>query len=1035
MKYKFFILLIMGLLLILQVSSVSAGVLTEWDNWKNAEDNLKEGDFYTIGNKQINYNKLWKDYFPIEIKNNLNFGKTLFKGAITEHTESCGIDCNSQLEVYHSGGVLIQDIRFIGDQPDNYNIYIQTGTKEVSVDDYETQCIKGKTHVNGTQEETCNRIKVGSHLEEEIIWEEYLIGQEKEEGNYKIKIEGDLKLNEQTDWQIKTQGVWLEDWAIWDSTNKQYYKLDETSGTTADDAAETIDGIANDARIFTSSVSGIINTGADFTQGNDYINFGDISWIDSTDSLTISAWIKFSDISGRDSVIVKSHGTGPDDTVFVLEKISADDFRFTVRDVDDITETVIIDATTYFYTSSFTHIVATANSTTLAIYVNGSLVNSTIRTGGNTFNPNDRNLTFGRYGEYDGYYGDLVLDEVGLWNTDLSAEEANGLYNSGLGLAYGEEGITVILNSPEDNYETINRTINFNCSVNNTNGASQLENVSLLINGTIYQTNSSGANNVDYLFTETLDKGSWTWNCEAKDNESNSGTGIQRSFEIKDYVIESETHNTSTFETASEGFSINITANSSLTDVDLNYNGTEYDLTQSGSIWSKTIQVPLSNFGNLSYRYTLTYEGAEYNSSEYYQNVSATNFTQCGDISDDFLNLTFKDEADLSAINASIPTSNFIYYLGDGTVNKTYTFQNSSDNTEYGFCSNVGGRTLYVDPYVQYKQGSSYPQRIWDVGVQNYTSTVTEQTLYLLSTADGIYVTFQVISASEQPISGVEVTGIRQIDGTTTTVAYGTTDAAGSVTFWLNPDFSHTFTFEKTGYDTETYSVIPTQSSYTITMGGETAVEPDYIQGISYQVQPYGSFLDEDTNYNFNYTISSSYWTLESYGFDLYFGNGTLIASKSGTSEGGSTLSQNNINTTNQSSIYMNYYYVINSTYQNGTRTWTIESTDGRSYSIQNFFDNFTTYTTAGMFGFDAFGRALLSVIIIVFVVGGMTARYGIQSEAAIMSILFGIVLFLDVGLNFIPAIQIGGLTAIENFPTFITFLILVGIIIREERR
>jgi hypothetical protein len=73
--------------------------------------------------------------------------------------------------------------------------------------------------------------------------------------------------------------------------------------------------------------------------------------------------------------------------------------------------------------------------------------------------------------------------------------------------------------------------------------------------------------------------------------------------------------------------------------------------------------------------------------------------------------------------------------------------------------------------------------------------------------------------------------------------------------------------------------------------------------------------------------------------------------------------------------------------------------------------------------------------VIIVLMVGGLSRRYGIASEGAIMGILFGIVFLLDVGLGLIPQITVGDIEAIPHFITYITFIILLGIIIREERR
>ena len=131
----------------------------------------------------------------------------------------------------------------------------------------------------------------------------------------------------------------------------------------------------------------------------------------------------------------------------------------------------------------------------------------------------------------------------------------------------------------------------------------------------------------------------------------------------------------------------------------------------------------------------------------------------------------------------------------------------------------------------------------------------------------------------------------------------------------------------------------------------------------------------------------------------------------------------------------MTYFYVANSTQTNGTRTWITQDPTLRGYSIWNFFNNLSTYIDAGFFGMDNFGKAIISFLIIVTVAGVLSLRYGINSEVAIIGFIFGAVMFLDVGIGLIPPIQIGGLTAIDNFLTFLTFIILIGFIIREEKR
>ena len=61
--------------------------------------------------------------------------------------------------------------------------------------------------------------------------------------------------------------------------------------------------------------------------------------------------------------------------------------------------------------------------------------------------------------------------------------------------------------------------------------------------------------------------------------------------------------------------------------------------------------------------------------------------------------------------------------------------------------------------------------------------------------------------------------------------------------------------------------------------------------------------------------------------------------------------------------------------------------------------------------------------------------RYGIASEGAIMGILFGIVFILDVGLGMIPKVEIGDVVSVDYFFTIITFILLLTLIIRGERK
>jgi len=470
----------------------------------------------------------------------------------------------------------------------------------------------------------------------------------------------------------------------------------------------------------------------------------------------------------------------------------------------------------------------------------------------------------------------------------------------------------------------------------------------------------------------------------------------------------------STFETKTETYAINVTANSSLTAVKLMFNNESgLSMTESGSnYWTYSRDVPLGS--------------------------GLTLFEYTKGIGDIFLNISFKDENTLSHINASIPTSTFTYYLGSGSVNKTLTFSNNTDNLEYNFNGTTGSENLYVIPSVQYRQVSDYFQRIWEPTTRTYNSTQTDQVLYLLSSDDGIYVTYQVVSITNQPIESVEAISTRLVSGETVQIGAGTTDAAGTITFWMNPDFLHTSTFTKSGYDDFILNHFPTQNSYTITLGSSKTTEVSKQTGISFMIMPQRSFLFQNEIHDFSFSLSSTYWELEEFGFNLLRDDGSLIGSSSSTSSSGGTLYLYDVNTSTSESIYMNAYYVIDgeTILVNLPRIWKIQSTNGTEYSIWQLSQDLDTYISASLFGFDDFGRRLLSVIILITIVGGLSKRYGIASEGAITGLIFAIVFLLEIGFEFLPQITVpvSGFVLPRGTLTAVTFLILITVLIWEGR-
>lgn len=490
----------------------------------------------------------------------------------------------------------------------------------------------------------------------------------------------------------------------------------------------------------------------------------------------------------------------------------------------------------------------------------------------------------------------------------------------------------------------------------------------------------------------------------------------------------SRTYNATSYETADEGYSVNVTANSSLTGVSLNYNGSSYSMTNEGSgIYSYSRTLPESWVGNNSFNFSFTYSGDTINSSTDYQNVLGVVFDLCNaTLTTAFVNYTFKDEGNLSAITAQIPTSTFTYWLGDGSVNKTLTFTNTTENLRYEFCFSPSDRTLNVDEYIQYKNAGS-PQRIYNPSQTTFTNVTTNKTLYLLSTADGLYVTYQVLDSGGDQLQGVDVNATRVISGETVLIGTGQTDSAGAVTFWMNPDFLHTSVFAKSGYTTYTFNHFPTQSTYTITLGpSSSSAIIDYLRGILYSIKPApGTFLTENTMTNFNLTLNSSYWNLSSFGFNIY-GNQTLLTANSSSSATGGIL-QASANTSNYSSMTMSYYWVINGTTTNASVVWIVYNSTGTDWSILNLATDIKAYATQGIFGLDNDSLNLIIFILIFCSVGIISYKFGLQSPAAVSGMVFALVAVFDYGLGMI---NIG--KGVQYFPTIFTLLITVALTLRE---
>lgn len=623
------------------------------------------------------------------------------------------------------------------------------------------------------------------------------------------------------------------------------------------------------------------------------------------------------------------------------------------------------------------------------------------------------------------------------------------------GIEYlGGVEVSVTLQSPDDAFETTNSTIYFASSAVATN--SNITNTTLYVwnpDNTLYNVSTvvkTGTTNTSNISVSSIaTNSSYKWNYFwCGENATSSGcffASNNRTFTRKDFSVNSLSFNSTTYETAQENFFLNISSETTPSSAKLNYNGTEYTATITNTATNEygisyDLQVPTGESNN-SIIYSLVINTVSQNSSTYYQYVNPISFYSCNPTANvSYLNISFKDEDDLSNINASITTSSFVYYLGAGSQNKTLTYINSTEQGSYDFCFTPTDRDLYVNPRVQYKQGTTYPQRIWNPNKMTYTNTTTNQTLYLLSSTDGVYQYFTVLSQSGGIIEGVDVNGSRTIDGETVTILQGTTDGAGQVSFWANPDFEHTFNFYKSPYPLYELDYYPVGGTKEIRLGSGSSqtIIDDLTKEVYITLSPQTDFLQKNTTYNFSYTITSDYWSLDSWGFVLKYNNGSQIGTQTSTNEGGGNVVLE-ATTSNESRIIMEYFYEINDTYNNYTRVWgTYEAND---FSLDYFFTRAGTYINANVLGFlgddgGYFSKAILSILIIILVGGGLTMRYGIANEATIMGIITGVVLFLNT-MDLLPETTIfeSALLGMGDLLVLVCLIITFAFIVRGESR
>ena len=156
---------------------------------------------------------------------------------------------------------------------------------------------------------------------------------------------------------------------------------------------------------------------------DDYIDFGNITSLNNLSAFSTSAWINYSSLGTLKNILVAG-GTSLSNR-FYVQLLSSSQIRYgSSSGFDDVTVSTIS-------SGSWHHIVTVHNGTSLDIYLDGVKQNSSPVT---VVAPNANigdDFTIGRYTISPGYYWNGKLDEVAIFNVELTGPQVAAIYNGG----------------------------------------------------------------------------------------------------------------------------------------------------------------------------------------------------------------------------------------------------------------------------------------------------------------------------------------------------------------------------------------------------------------------------------------------------------------------------------------------------------------------------------------------------------------------------------------------------------------------------
>lgn len=214
------------------------------------------------------------------------------------------------------------------------------------------------------------------------------------------------------------------------------WHLNESSGSNApDDSGNNRNGtlINNPAW-----VAGKINNALAFVSASSqYVTAGDIAAFERTQPFSVESWIKTTELTDPTMIVARMQNVSPDRGWQFYKPANTGTVRLDLANNFGTLNVIRVTTVASINDGSFHHVVATydgsSNSSGIKIYIDGVLVSVNQELDGltGTIVPSGVDLNIGARGGIFNWNGDL--DEVVIYNKELTAAEVSFRYNSGTG--------------------------------------------------------------------------------------------------------------------------------------------------------------------------------------------------------------------------------------------------------------------------------------------------------------------------------------------------------------------------------------------------------------------------------------------------------------------------------------------------------------------------------------------------------------------------------------------------------------------------